>query len=337
VNLEQYQDRYLPMLEQELRKALGRDASLPEYYGMMEYHMGWRDATLNAINARQGKRIRPMLCMLACEAVGGCVTHSLPAAAAIELVHNFSLLHDDIEDNSETRRGRPTVWKVWGIAHGINSGDGMYAIAFLTMSGLIRSGVPADRALAAVQMFAETCLALTEGQYQDLKLETELAVNQKSYLAMIRNKTAALIACSAGLGALLGGAEADVVTAYAEFGENLGLAFQVIDDILGIWGLEQQTGKSASSDILTRKKTLPVVYALDDPKLRSIYHQERLTEADVPHVVELLERRGARQYAEEMGRAYSERAMQHLDRAGSDSPARRAMREYALSLLRRTY
>ena len=153
---------------------------------------------------------------------------------------------------------------------------------------------------------------------------------------MIGGKTAALVACSTRLGALLGGADAEAVEAYAQFGENLGLAFQVIDDILGIWGREVETGKSASSDILTRKKTLPIVYVLHDADLRSLYAQPELLDRDVERVLFILEKYQARSFAEQMARDYSEKAIDSLELAGYATPAHRAMRDYALSLLGRS-
>jgi geranylgeranyl diphosphate synthase type I len=260
----------------------------------------------------------------------------MPAAAAIELLHNFSLIHDDIQDNSATRRHRTTVWKRWGMAHGINSGDGMFALAFLTLGRLQERGAPAQRVLSAQRTFTETCLALTEGQYLDMTFETQMDVDIDDYLWMIRNKTAALIACSMHLGALLGGADAEATSAYAHLGESLGMAFQIVDDILGIWGQEGQTGKSTSSDILTRKKTLPILYALHEPALRAIYARDALTDDDVAQAVAILERCGARQFAEETARAYADMAFDHLSQAGQDTPAHRAIAELMQSLLQRT-
>lgn len=336
MNVEAYQEHYLPLLEAELKKALVGHDSLSRFYGMMQYHMGWLDAGLNPIQTSGGKRLRPMLCLLSCEAVGGSIAHALPAAAAIELLHNFSLIHDDIEDLSETRRHRTTVWKLWGTAHGINCGDAMFAAVFVELGRLGERGVSPERSLAAQQILSETCLRLTEGQYLDMTFETQMDVDLDGYLRMIGGKTAALLACSTRLGALLGGADAQAVEAYGRFGENLGLAFQVIDDILGIWGCEVETGKSVSSDILTRKKTLPVIYVLHDAELRSLYAQQELLDRDVARVLGILDRHQARSFAEKMAREYSDKAIRCLEQAGYATPAHQAMHDYALSLLRRS-
>lgn len=211
----------------------------------------------------------------------------------------------------------------------------MFASAFLKMAELPDRGVPYRTAASAQRIFAETCLTLTEGQYMDLSFEARGHVDLDDYVTMIRNKTAVLISCSTQLGALLGQAEPEVVTALALFGENLGLAFQVTDDILGIWGHERDTGKSARSDILTRKKTLPILYVLDDPDLRAVYEQDSVSASDVDRVLEILNRRGARAFAERMAIDYSQRAMSYLADVGETNPALEALHEYARALLQR--
>jgi len=336
MSIDTYRNRYWPLLEAELRDALPVQGFLASYYGMMQYHMGWLDADFSPIPVSGGKQLRPLLCLLTCEAVGGQIERAVPAAAAIELLHNFTLIHDDIEDHSATRRHRSTVWKLWGIEHGVNCGDGMFAAALLRLSRLYERGVPPEHALEAQRALVETCLRLTEGQYVDMTFETQMDVDIDRYLWMIGRKTAALIACSTRLGALLGGAHEGVSAAYARFGENLGLAFQVIDDILGIWGQETETGKSASSDILTRKKTLPVVYVLHDPELRALYAQESLDNGDVERVLAILEKHQAREFAAQKAREYSQQAIRALDDTGQSTPAHEVMRDYALALLQRS-
>jgi len=337
VSLTDHLTRYLPRIEDEMKALLDIDGELVRHYGMMGYHLGWLDEQLSPDQEIQGKRLRPVLCLLSCEAVGGEVEHALPAAAAVELIHNFSLIHDDIEDGSKVRRHRPTVWKLWGQPQAINVGDGMYAAAYVELSRLVERGVPAERSMRAMHTLSVTCLTLTEGQYLDMAFEQQPEVELENYLRMIRFKSAALIACATELGALLGGAEAAVVAAYRAFGENLGMAFQVIDDILGVWGAEDETGKSASSDILTRKKTLPIVYGMRDPALQSLFGQEEVGVRDVPRVVEILERCGARAYAEQTAEAYSAQALSHLEQAGLDTAAHRAIGQLARWLLGRTF
>jgi geranylgeranyl diphosphate synthase type I len=336
VSLDEHLTRYLPRIEDEMRALLDVEGELAPHYGMMGYHLGWLDEQLSPEQEIQGKRLRPVLCLLSCEAVGGAVEHALPAAAAVELIHNFSLVHDDIEDRSAVRRHRPTVWKLWGQPQAINVGDGMYAAAYVELGQLVERGVSVERAMHAMRTLSETCLALTEGQYLDMAFEQQPEVELESYLRMIRGKSAALIACATELGALLGGAEPAIVTAYREFGLDLGMAFQVMDDILGVWGAEDETGKSTSSDILSHKKTLPIVYGMRDPALQALYAQEKVSASDVPRVIEILERCGARGYAEQAAEAYSAQALLHLERTGLDTAAHRDIGQLARWLLGRT-
>jgi geranylgeranyl diphosphate synthase type I len=209
----------------------------------------------------------------------------------------------------------------------------MFAAALLKIGELGRRGVEAPRALEAQRLLVDTCLALTEGQYLDMRFEHSTDVDIDRYLLMIRNKSAALISCSARLGALLGGAPPESVRACARFGENLGMAFQVIDDILGVWGAEEVTGKSASSDILARKKSLPIVYALGDTELQEIYTKETVTTQDVDRVVAILEREGARAFAERTANRYSADALASLAEASLAPSARQAIETLARSLL----
>jgi geranylgeranyl diphosphate synthase type I len=329
--------RYVPAIEAELRDVLA-SAGPPytEYYGMLGYHMGWLDAELRPTKAHAGKRVRPVLCLLACEAAGGTWEQALPAAAGIETLHNFSLLHDDIEDNSDARRGRPTVWKLWGEPQAINSGDGMFALAHLAFARLPTRGVPVERAFNALRVFDETCLTLTHGQYLDMRFEDRLDVTVEDYMTMISGKTAALIATSTYLGAFLAGADATTAGHYRDFGHHLGLAFQVQDDILGIWGDASVTGKSTSSDIETRKKTLPVVYGLaKSPALRQLYAGEDISPDQVAWVIQTLDELGTRQVIEAMMLEGHQKAMTALDRSGAAGEAGQALKDLATGLLNR--
>ena len=289
--------RYLPPIETEMRRVLDVQGDLLiGHYDMLRYHMGWVDAQRQPAKVNSGKRVRPVLVLLACEAAGAPADHALPTAAAVELLHNFSLIHDDIEDDSPTRRHRPTVWALWGRPQAINAGDAMFTLARTALAGLSARGLPAEETLQAYHIFDETCLRLTEGQYLDMSFENRMDVTVDEYLTMIDGKTAALVGASLELGALVGRAAPDTRQRLAEFGRHLGLAFQVQDDILGIWGDEALTGKSAESDILTRKKSLPVIYALQSPEIGPAL-AERYTQsmeiADIPEVLELLLRRGS--------------------------------------------
>lgn len=339
-HLKQHMEEMLPALEEEMRAVLRSDggAATDPFLGMMHYHMGWVDEELNAANGNSGKRIRPLLCLLSCAASGGEWQQAIPAGAAVEILHNFTLIHDDIEDASPTRRGRPTLWKLWGIPQAINSGDCMFALAHTAMYRLTDREVPAEIVVRAAQRFDETCLTLTEGQYHDMSFETRETVTVEQYLHMIAGKTAALLGLCGEVGALIAGADEERVEHFATFGRDLGMAFQVKDDILGIWGDEEAIGKSSATDIETRKKTLPVLYGLQEsPELRRLYARPENGPGFVEQVVELLDSSGARTYALQKASTYSESALRHLEAAQPQGPAATALRQLASLLLERDH
>jgi geranylgeranyl diphosphate synthase type I len=328
---------YLEAIEVELKDMLASSGPpYDEYDQMLHYHMGWLDQAMRPRNQRAGKRIRPLLGLLSCEAAGGSRAVCLPAAAAVELLHNFSLLHDDIQDESKMRRGRPTVWWLWGKPQAINAGDGLFAIAHLALTHLPERGVPLERARAAFQAFDQTCLDLTRGQHLDMRFEDRLDITVAEYFEMVRGKTAALIATATFLGALLAGAADETVKQYCAFGNHLGVAFQIRDDILGIWGDQTLIGKSTSMDIQTRKKTLPVVYGLQkSPALRKLYAAPKIDAEQVDEIAAILADLGAREAAEELAAQHHDRALAALDRTGGAGPPGRMLRELAESLLAR--
>jgi geranylgeranyl diphosphate synthase type I len=344
MSLREVFDRFLPQIETELQDIVRPShQGLTSYYGMMRYHLGWVDEKMRPIQANSGKRLRPLLCLLSCEAAGGEPQKALPAAAAIELIHNFSLVHDDIQDASEFRRGRPAVWSIWGPAHGINVGDGLFVLARLAMQRLERLGVSAASQQAAIAALDRACLSLCEGQYADLTFQDRMDVDLDQYLTMIRHKTAALLAASTQVGATIAAHDRALIDHYGSFGENLGIAFQIQDDILGIWGDARVTGKSAGTDIRDKKKALPAVYALNQlndrnaaRRLAELYAQEGpLDGASIEAVLAILDRVGARKHAEEMAAQYHHRALQSLRQTGIENTAQSHLRELAASLLGR--
>jgi geranylgeranyl diphosphate synthase type I len=274
------------------------EARVSPFYAMQQYHLGWRDAQLAPAAIDPGKLLRPYLALLACQAVGGQVERALPLAAGIQLVHDFTLIHDDIQDVSPTRRGRATVWSLWGLAHGITAGDSMFALAHLALQRLSIAGVPPAVTLDVLRRFDETILAVCEGQYLDCSYEGNLSITEEDYLAMIRRKTATLIGAAVCTGALVGGSDVATAEALYDFGVNLGIAFQLQDDILGIWGDPEATGKPAAADLYRRKVTLPIIRALREcercDELTDLYLQATITDADVRRMLEILDQASIR-------------------------------------------
>ena len=270
---------------------------------ILRYHMGWQDEHGHSCSRESGKFIRSTLCLLSCQAVGGDPSQIMPAAAAVELTHNFSLIHDDIEDASDERHHRPTVWKLWGQPQAINAGDAMFTLAYLALLKLKEQGIADEKIASSIEMLSLACLKLCEGQYLDIEYQNHLDTTVEDYLDMADKKTAALFAVSTSLGAYLGGADSKLVDFFHLFGKELGIAYQIYDDILGIWGTEESIGKSIS-DISQRKKSLPVVYGLQNSKgeakkkLENLYSQKSIKGEDIPKVTKLLDHLGTRDYAE---------------------------------------
>ncbi|MBU1879220.1 MAG: polyprenyl synthetase family protein, partial [Chloroflexi bacterium] len=302
---------YREAIEAGLRSALQcPNPALAEYYDMMRYHMGWVDAQGHPVQSPPGKRLRPLLCLLACQSAGGQDTwrQALPAAVAIELVHNFSLIHDDIEDGDEARRHRPTVWKVWGMPQAINAGDGMLSLAHQALQQLAPD-VPADLTLILGQRFEAACVTLCHGQYLDMQFERRTDVTVADYVYMVQGKTASLFATALEMGALLGTDGPAAARLYRSFGQKLGLAFQIQDDVLGIWGDPVVTGKPAANDLLRRKKSWPVLYALESATgpaqhdLMAFYQQDEAPDdAVVDRILDILNELEARARAEALVR-----------------------------------
>lgn len=337
MSLESLSREMLPAVEQEMQRVLTRLAA-PSYEGlrhMLAYHLGWEGE--GAGPDAQGKRIRPLLVLLSCAAARGDWEKALPAAAAVELIHNFSLIHDDIEDNSPFRRGRPTVWKRWGIPQAINAGDSMFSLAHLAIHDLQRS-LPLEATLMAMRKLEETCLLLTQGQYLDISFEARPEVSLDDYWLMIAGKTAALLSACTTLGAITAGADPKIQAAYQVFGQKLGLAFQALDDILGIWGDIERLGKSTESDLLTGKKSLPILYGLEkDGAFARRRRQGNIKPEEVTGMARQLESEGGRSFAQAEADRLTREAMQALFAAEPVGSAGQALVSLADSLLHREY
>jgi geranylgeranyl diphosphate synthase, type I len=312
------------------------DAAAPLLAGMARYHLGWVDeafvpATNGAVD--RGKRIRPSVALLSCAAGGGAPARAAPLAAAIELLHNFTLVHDDIQDGSPTRRHRPTVWSLWGAGQGINAGDALFAAAHLALYRLGGAGAPPDLVVRLAEAFDRATIEIVAGQVMDLGFEGRDDVTPADYLRMIDGKTAAIVRFAAWAGAVLAGADDASAAGFAAFGRALGLGFQVRDDLLGIWGAAAATGKAAADDIRRRKQSLPILIlrqradhqALSE--LAALYAQPEIDPAGVARVLDALARHDVRAAVEEEIERFHDEARSSLlgTLGGGANPARDAL------------
>ncbi len=322
--------------EIEIGRLVGdQDPSTRGLYEMVRYHLA-----LDGSGASGGKRIRPLLGLLAFASITGDHQLALPGAAAVELGHNFSLVHDDIEDGDTERRHRATLWTVYGVPQAINTGDALFSLSRIALHRLTDLGFPDAKVLRLMRLFDQTCMRLCEGQYLDIAMSrSDDLMTVELYFDMIGRKTAALIAASIESGALLATDDEAVIGRYREFGWSLGIAFQLNDDLLGIWGHEQATGKEPS-DVAHKKKTLPVIYAYehagtdDRARLATLYATTDLDGPGVAEIIAILERSGAREYTRDQARQYRDAALSALDAAGVvELGARRHLEQIIVSVI----
>lgn len=309
-------EEYSAYTDRQMRAVLNNRKRVGRLYDMMMYHLGWLDEDFRECRAPRGKSLRSTMCLLACEAISGDSNKALPAAAAVELLHNFSLIHDDIEDGDVKRRHRDTLWKLWGVPQAINTGDAMDIAAnlsLLDLDGTVEPGMMVD----IIRIFNQTVIELCEGQYLDMDFQGRNDVSVSEYITMVSGKTAALIEASTAIGAMVATEDRDVISRFGTFGRKIGIAFQIRDDILGIWGDPESTGKSAKNDIRNKKKSLPVLYAMEKSKhraeLKTIYAKEQLADGDIARVFEILTEAGALEYTQSEAQRYKDEAMAQFD------------------------
>ncbi|GAA4953865.1 family 2 encapsulin nanocompartment cargo protein polyprenyl transferase [Streptomonospora halophila] len=324
------------VVDPALRAAVATLPSAPR--AIAEYHFGWCDEHGNPVGGAGGKLFRAALALLSARAAGGSGEGAVPAAVAVELVHNFSLLHDDVMDGDATRRHRATAWRVFGTGGAVLAGDALLSLAFDTLAA---GGDPAGS--DTVRRLNSTVQRLIAGQSADMDFERRADIAPAECRAMAEAKTGALLGCACGLGASLGGAAPGRAEGMHRFGELLGLAFQIADDLLGIWGDPATTGKPVHSDLRNRKKSLPVVAALaagtaESGELAALFARSRPLEGpDLVRAAELVELAGGRSWAERETAALLESALEHLRSAAAAAAPAAELAELARLAVRRDH
>ncbi len=360
-------DRFRPVVDEAIERVLAGRPDTP-LYEMIRYHLGMESAVSSELRGpstgsvspragpgrqagpepRGGKRVRAAMCLLSCQAAGGRAEASAPAAAAIELMHSFTLLHDDIADRDKIRRGRPTVWQRWGVGQAITAGDALFALANVAASQLVEGGAQAEiyapyrTATAVLEELNEATLAVCEGQQLDISYEGSAAITDADYLSMIERKTAALFAAACSIGARVADAPEEKRAILADFGREVGLGFQITDDVLGIWGDPAEMGKPVGSDLRRNKRSLPVIHTLHSTdSVASTRLAECLaagveTDEEAAELALLMERAGARKYCEQMARDSLARGLAALAKAQLEESAASDMRILASFLIERS-
>lgn len=296
-------EKYTPLVDDEIKSLISKQEPLL-MYDMMSYFFGYLDENMKVTSGYGGKRFRPGLTLL-CADFFGKQDKALGAATAIEIFHNFTLIHDDIEDNDPIRRGRPTVWKKWGVSHGINTGDTQLILSYKELGSKYADN---PSLLASLNVFlSDIFQGVAEGQFMDFTLADKVLdddyVSEKTYLEMIKRKSAILVAASAKVAGIVSGANESDLNNLWEYGLHLGYAYQLNDDLLSIWGNAKDTGKVEAKDIEEHKKTLPIIYLyskLDDSnraKFAKLFNKAgELTHDEITEIKSLLDERGAGEY-----------------------------------------
>lgn len=311
-------ETYRQALEDELKDVFASRQGF--LYDMLRYHLGWIDQQGQTLDTPLSLSFEPTLALAVCDAMSGGVDPAMPAAAGVELVRNFTLVHTDVQSARTESQDRPSVWWVWGPAQAINAGDGLHALGRTTMMRLSQRGAPAQRVLRSVQAMDRACLALCEGQYMELDFQDRQLVTAEAYYDMISLRAGSLTGCSAELGALAVGAQDPVYTAFNEMGRQLGMAWQITRDVAGMWG-SHDDGITASN-ALDKKKSLPLIHAMETAtvagkrELANIYVKRVLEPDDMSRIIEILDQTGSREFAESKAQELADRAMAVVSDAG---------------------
>lgn len=312
-------DRYGDDVEAVLRECVERAPR--RLARMMAMHLGWEDNKGQPAERRTPPRLHAILCLAACEALSGSHTPALPAAAAVELLHAALAVHEDMQEGTPERRGRPTVWWTWGPAQGIATGDALYALARMAVLSLGEAGLPPDRVLRVAGMLDEACLRQCEGQIMDAESRLRPEMGVQRYMDLLAPRGGALLGCAAGVGAAVASGDRGVAAAFSAYGEKLAVARRLREDVAAIWSGPPQGGAEHGGEFWApRKAGLPVLYALEkaspqeQKQLRTLYGKRALDDGDMAQLRGLLEQAGARAHVEETARRLQEEALEALRR-----------------------
>ena len=331
--------RYQDVLEPALRNTISDRSSF--VYDMLRYCMGWSDVAGKPCDLEKGKSIRPSLCLFTCEALGGDVNRAVPAAVSLELIHNFSLIHDEIQDFDAIRHHRPTLWNVWGVPKALVAGNVMRVLAEKSMSYMDFENP--SLIYHSSSIISEACLEMIEGQYMDISFEGETRINVDQYMEMISRKTGALLRSSVHLGAVIGSGNDEVGNLFRCIGAALGFMFQIRDDILGTWGESKATGKPVGADIRRRKNTLPIIHAREakqgmyDKEISTLYSSEYLSEDETSRVLDILDDTKAMDYCQGLVENYAFQVHNGIKAAGFSKKSDTEFKELIDFLITRNY
>ena len=311
---------------------------------MLKYFLGWTDPNGYQTNKPiSGKALRPILCILACKAAGGDVQKAIPAAIPLEFIHNFSLIHDDIQDKDKLRHNRPTIWALWGNSKALIAGNNLRIIADITMNKLMKTGLPINKCLKLNYILTQACLEMIEGQFLDIKYEGEASLTKELYLEMISKKTGALIASAIKIGAGLATENHDKLHAFNEFGKYLGLVFQITDDILGIWGKESKTGKPVGADIIRKKNSLPIIITaskttdINQKKINAIYNKRTISQSDLSEILNIMDQTKSKKRCMDLAEQYCTKALSSISNIRMSNESRKDIESLALFLTKRQH
>lgn len=321
-------------IEQEIKSIVFEDIgkSSPILFEVIQDHFGW-----NTTVPTSGKKMRPMLCLLAAQAGGLNWKKALPAAAAIEIIHNYSLIHDDIEDQDKIRHNRPTAWVKFGVPQAINAGDALLAAGINSVFRLENDFSEGQKELV-LRKLIQAVIILTKGQSLDLENSFHQIISTSDYELMISEKTAALIKTSVSIGAILAGFSSEKIGRLEAYGNAVGMAFQIQDDWLGIWGDSKKTGKSTANDLLAHKMSLPVIMGLNEGQtFNKFWLKNTISSTNVNKAVDLLEKDGIKELAGQAEKNWWQSASNAIEPLLKNYPQLLLLVEYSESLRNRDH